>query len=89
MAQLDAHQPNRIFRGTVDEVFSHRGEIPPGATVELRVVDAEVRNDFEGKTLADVLREISSVKGLPVDLSVNPEYLRGFGEIKNFRAPKP
>ena len=39
MAQVDAHRPSKIYRGTVDEVFSHRNEIPPGATVELKVVD--------------------------------------------------
>lgn len=89
MAQLDARQPNRIFRGTVDEVFSHRSEIPAGATVELRVVEAEAGNDFEGKTLADVLQEIGTVKGLPDDLSVNPEYFRGFGEPGNLCVSKP
>lgn len=39
MAQPDARQPSRIYRGTVDEVFSHRSEIPPDATVELKVFE--------------------------------------------------
>ncbi len=39
MAQLDSHQPSKIYRGTVDEVFSHRNEIPPGATLELKVFE--------------------------------------------------
>jgi hypothetical protein len=39
MAQQDTRQPSRIYRGTVDEVFSHRNEIPPGATVELKVFE--------------------------------------------------
>ena len=39
MAQLDTQHPSKVFRGTVDEVFSHRNEIPTGATVELKVLD--------------------------------------------------
>src|SRR5689334_1778802 len=37
MAQLDTKQPSKIYRGTVEEVFSHWSEIPAGATVELKV----------------------------------------------------
>ena len=71
----------------MDEVLSHRGEIPPGATVELKVFEPETDTDFEGKTLADVLLEIGTVRGLPTDLSTNPEYMRGFGEAKKPRTP--
>lgn len=39
MAQLDTNQTNKIYRGTIDEVFSHRNEIPSGATVELKVIE--------------------------------------------------
>ncbi|MDQ3814474.1 MAG: hypothetical protein M3347_11045 [Armatimonadota bacterium] len=37
MAPLETQQPSRIYRGTVDEVFRHRSEIPDGAMVELKV----------------------------------------------------
>jgi hypothetical protein len=37
MAQLEVHQPDLVYRGTIDEVLSHRHEIPADATVELRV----------------------------------------------------
>ena len=82
MAQLDAHQPSKIYRGTVEEVFSHRNEIPPGATLELKVFEPETEDDFKGKSLADVLQDIGTVKGLPADLSTNPKYMQGFGETK-------
>ena len=82
MAQLDAHQPSKIYRGTVDEVFSHRNEIPPGATLELKVFEPVNEDEFEGKSLADVLQGIGAIKGLPADLSTNPMQMRGFGEIK-------
>ena len=39
MTQLNTPQPMKIFRGTIEEVFSHRNEIPDGATVELKVLD--------------------------------------------------
>jgi hypothetical protein len=32
-------QPSKIYRGTVDEVFSHRHEIPPDALLELKVFE--------------------------------------------------
>ena len=82
MAQLDTHQPSKTFRGTVDEVFSHRGEIPPGATVELKVFAPETADGYEGKSLADALHEIGTIKGLPGDLSTNPIHMQGFGTIK-------
>ena len=65
MAQLDPHQARKIFRGTIDEVFKHRNEIPIGATVELRVIEEE-SSDISHKTLADALQEIGTVAGLPV-----------------------
>jgi len=85
MSQIDVRQPTRVYRGTVDEVFSHRGEIPEDAIVELNVYEQETKRDFTGKSLADVLEEIGFVKGLPEDLSTNPKYMEGFGETKNPR----
>ena len=42
MALLDTMQPIIVYTGTVDEVFSHRDEIPTGATLELRVFEQEL-----------------------------------------------
>ncbi len=52
MAHSDAHQPDRIYRGTVDEVFSHRHDIPPGAMLELKVFEPEQQGeeDTRGQT---------------------------------------
>ena len=82
MAQLDVHQPSKTFRGTIDEVLSHRSEIPAGATVELKVFEEEIGN----KSLADALQEIGTVTGLPADLSTNPKYMQGLGETKTTQA---
>ena len=46
MAQQHTQQPSKIYRGTVEEVFSHRNEIPEGATVELQIF-AEMPNTTE------------------------------------------
>jgi len=94
MSQMDMPRPDKVFRGTVDEVFSHRGEIPPGATVELNVWEerpgAEQRaGQLGGKSLADRILEIGTVRGLPPDLSSNARYMEGFGETKNLRTLQP
>jgi hypothetical protein len=83
-------QPSKTFRGSVDEVFSHRDEIPAGATLELRVYEPQTEEeddigDFGGKSIADLIREIGFVEGLPSDLSTNPKYMEGFGENKDRR----
>jgi hypothetical protein len=41
MAQRQTLQPSKIYRGTVEEVFSHRNEIPTGATVELQIFEPQ------------------------------------------------
>ena len=87
-------QPSKTLRGSVDEVFSHRDEIPPGAIIELRIFDPpseadEAVGDYGGKSAADILQEIGFVHGGPSDLSTNPEYMEGFGETKNLRTLKP
>jgi hypothetical protein len=46
-------QASQIFRGNVEEVFSHRDEIPLGAVLELKVFDPpqevdEEYGDFRG-----------------------------------------
>ncbi|MCW3100039.1 MAG: hypothetical protein JWL77_5657 [Chthonomonadaceae bacterium] len=83
-------QLSKIFRGNVDEVFSHRDEIPPGAFLELRFFEPapeedEEQGDLGGKSAADLIREIGFVEGLPSDLSTNPKHMEGFGETKNRR----
>ena len=52
MAQLDIHQVSKIYRGTIDEVFSHRNEIPTGATVELKVLEEKPETQQETATMA-------------------------------------
>jgi hypothetical protein len=84
----------KIIRGTVEEVFSHRDEIPPDAFLELNVYEPmleteEEIGDFGGKSAADLVREIGFIHGGPPDLSTNPKYMEGFGETKNRRTLKP
>ena len=90
MAQLNARQPSKTYRGTIEEVLRHRDEISPGATVELNVFEDAPETDlFGGKSLADLINEIGTVKGLPSDLAVrSEEYLQGFGETNNRRTLK-
>ncbi len=83
-------QPSRTYRGSVEEVFSHRNEIPPDAILELKVFDPqpgteEQIGDYGGKSAADILQEIGFVDSGPYDLATNPKYMEGFGETKNRR----
>jgi len=56
-------QPSRIFRGTAEEVFSHRDEIPSGAILELRVFEEEREQEMTlAESLADLLEEASQVQ---------------------------
>lgn len=52
MAQLDTPQPSKIYRGTIDEVFSHRSEIPTGAIVERKVFEEKPKAQEETATMA-------------------------------------
>ena len=84
-------QPSKTFRGNVEEVFSHKDEIPAGAFLELRVYEPKPETedepgDFGGKTAADMIEEIGFVHGGPPDLSTNPKYMEGFGETTNRRS---
>ena len=86
-------QPSKTFRGTWDEVASHRGEIPEGAIVEVRVyepkpVTDEEIGDFGGRSVADMIREIGLLSFEPSDLGERAEeYLAetGFGETRDRR----
>ncbi len=94
MANLDARQPSKMYRGTIEEVFKHGSEIPAGTTVELRVFDGVLvpfddSDVFDGKSLADMIKEIGTVKGLPVDLAANPIHMNGFGDTNTRRSLEP
>ena len=89
MAVPNTERPNRIYRGTVDEVFSHRGEIPDGATVELKVFaegsetgTAHELGAFGGKSLIEAFPDLYGTEhGGPADVAEHPEkYLIRFGE---------
>ena len=93
MAQLDARQPSRIYRGTVEEVFSHRSEIPPDATLELKVFEekpeaSEETGAFGGKSLLEAFPHLfGTERGGPPDMSEHPEkYMQGFGETNILRS---
>jgi len=87
---MRSQQPIKVIRGSVEEVFSRRDEIPPDAYLVLNVFEPmaeaeEELGDFGGKSAADIIAEIGFVEGLPSDLSTNPKYMEGFGETKNRR----
>ena len=51
-------QPIKTYRGTWDELMSHRNEIAPGAVLEVRVYEPETapQIDQENQALIDLLR---------------------------------
>jgi hypothetical protein len=56
-------QPSKIYRGSVDEVFSHKDEIPFGAILELKVFVEEPEEQITlAESLADLLEEASQVQ---------------------------
>ena len=56
-------QPSRVFRGTADEVFSHKDEIPHGAILELRVFEEEPEQEITlAESLAALLEEAGHVE---------------------------
>jgi hypothetical protein len=77
-------QPTLTYRGTWDEIASHRDELPDNAILEMRVYlplpDADT-----GRSLYDRFKDvIGTVEGLPTDLSENPgKYMKGFGETRD------
>ena len=62
MDQADKHQPNKIFRGSIEEVFSHRNEIPPDAMIELRVFD-KAPAPSRGKSRVNVPHKSKELRG--------------------------
>lgn len=80
MAQLETHQPSKIYRGTIDEVLSHRNEIPTGATVELKVFAEKPEAQQETATMA-LMRS-----WLEEDATDDPEELRAAEEeLREFK----
>ncbi len=74
MTQLNTHSPSKTYRGTLDEVLSHRDEIPPDATVELKVFAEEPEAQRETPTMA-LMRQ-----WLKEDATDDPEELRAAEE---------
>ena len=62
MAQIEIHRPGKIFRGTVEEVFSRRNEIPPGAIIELKVFD-EAPAPSRGKSSVKAPHKSKELRG--------------------------
>ena len=78
MTPLHNHSAGQVYRGTVDEVFSHRSEIPSGALVELKVVEKPQAQ--ETPTMA-LMR-----KWLEEDATDDPEeVLRAEEELREFK----
>lgn len=78
MEPSNTQQPSKIYRGTVDEVFSRRSEIPSGATVELKVFEEKPRE--ETPTMA-LLRS-----WLEEDATDDPEEIRDAEEeLREFK----
>jgi hypothetical protein len=85
MTQVNTHPPNKTYRGTVDEVFSHRNEIPSGATVELKVVE---ETPTENAPLPDPQNEasIALLKSWIAQAPTDPEAIRAAEEdLREFK----
>ncbi len=83
MAQLDTHQPSKIFRGTIDEVLRHRDEIPAEAQVELRVWQEEPKPVLDEKTKAAIaFLEARIAEGLAADPDTKRQAEEELAEFK-------
>ncbi|MDQ2731586.1 MAG: hypothetical protein M3Y56_08000 [Armatimonadota bacterium] len=85
-------QAEKTFRGTWDEVVSHRDEIPSNAIIELKVYAVKSETDenvgdFGGKTIGEAYGHLFGNSSFgPSDLAERTEdYLiqSGFGESPN------
>ena len=80
MAQLDARQPGKIYRGTWDQILAHSDEIPKTSEVEVRVFEPEPETETETATMA-LLRS-----WLEEDATDDPEELRAAEEeLREFK----
>jgi hypothetical protein len=71
----------RTYRGTWDEIASHKDELPDGALLEMHVFAPESISQ-SGQSVYERFKDvIGTVEGLPADMSERPEkYMQGFGE---------
>ena len=81
MEQLHTGPPYKIYRGTVDEVFSHRGDIPTGSTLELKVFEPEPQRNDETVSLIEAW--IASAPTDPEAIKEAEEDLRDFKRNMN------
>ena len=96
MAQIEWRQPTKVYRGTVEEVFSHRGEIPPDAILELKVfeenaIPGDNEEIFSGRSVLEVFPDLFGTElGEPEDMSEHPsKYMKDFGKTDKFRTLAP
>jgi len=68
MAQIDRRQPSKTYRGTWDQVLSHRDEIPKTSEVEVRV--------FEPTPIADDDPTITLLESWIAEAPTDPEAIR-------------
>jgi hypothetical protein len=96
---MAAANPIKLYKGSVDEVFSHRDDIPPGAILELRVYPPadELSEDQEApvaeseSALAKFGHLFGKGTATETDLAERDEHylnITGFGETKNRRELK-
>jgi hypothetical protein len=81
MGQVQTELPIKIYRGTVDEVFSHRDEIPYGATVELKIFELTQAED--DPTIALLQSWIAAAPTEPEAIKEAEEDLREFNSNLN------
>jgi hypothetical protein len=82
MAQLDAKQPSKIFRGTWDEVLAHSDEISKTSEVEVRVFETSPVTD-EDPTIALLKSWIAQAPTDPEEIKAAEEDLREFKRNMN------
>src|SRR5579863_1920701 len=82
MAQLDAHQPSKTFRGTWDQVLAHSSEIPKTSEVELRVFEAKPQHETATMALMKVWLEEDATDD-PEEIRQAEEELREFKRNMN------
>jgi len=82
MAQLEPHQPSKTFRGTWDQVLAHSNEIPKTSEVELRVFEAEPKQETPTMALMKAWLEEDATDD-PEELRQAEEELREFKRNMN------
>ena len=92
MTQLHMHPPGKVFRGTLEEVFSHRNEIPSGAIVELKVLEQPAGEEtplVDPDAAASIALLKSWIAQAPTDLEAIREAEEDLREFKrNMNVPR-